>query len=102
MEQHEFRDVVFKGCTRPAMKFGVPMVPLIIAVCSVAIITNLTTMWTAALVVPVVLVMAEVTRTDDQKWRLIGLWLYCRIKCLNKNARFWNASTYSPINYRKR
>jgi len=84
------------------MKFGVPLVPLVVAVCTVAVVSNLTTAWAVALVIPVVVVMAEVTRTDDQKWRLIGLWLHCRVRHLNRNARFWNASTYSPINYRKR
>lgn len=101
MQAHEFRDPVFKGCTRPAMKFGVPIVPLIVVGSLVAIFAQLTTVLALGLIFPIVVVMGQITRSDDQKYRLLWLRFYCRIIHLNRTAKFWNASTYAPVNYRK-
>lgn len=101
MQGHEFRDTVFKGCTRPAMKFGVPIVPLVVVCCAVAIFAQLTTILALGLLVPIVIVMGQITSSDDQQYRLLWLRFYCRIIHLNRNAKFWGASTYAPINHRK-
>lgn len=101
MQAHEFRDVVFKGCTRPAMKFGVPIIPLVVACIATAVLAQITTILTLGLIVPVVLVMGQITRTDDQQYRLLWLRFYCRVIQLNRNAAFWQASTYAPVKYRK-
>lgn len=101
MQAHDFRDPVFKGCTRPAMKFGVPIVPLVIVVIVIAILAELTSLLTYGLLLPIVIVMGQITRSDDQQYRLLWLRFYCRVVHLNRNARFWGASTYAPVNHRK-
>lgn len=101
MQAHEFRDAIYKGCTRPAMKFGVPVVPLMVVCIAVAIFAQLTTLLALGLIVPIVLVMGQVTRTDDQKYRLLWLRFYCRVVHMNRNASLWQASTYAPNKYRK-
>jgi len=84
------------------MKFGVPYIPLLVV--SGFILWSIT--WTSILVVlllPVVIgCMGLVTRVDDQQYRLLGLRLYCRLVQFNSNQRFWEASTYSPLNFEKR
>ena len=43
MEEFDPRDPLFKGCTRPAMMFGVPLVPL--AAVSVVVILGFGEQW---------------------------------------------------------
>lgn len=95
-------DPLFKGCTRPPMLFGVPVVPCIL-VCGTLI---LLTMWTSVFVglaIPAAVAIMRLTvREDDQKFRLLGLKLRFRIIHFNRTGRFWKASTYSALAYTKR
>lgn len=98
----ELRDPLFKGCTRPPMLFGVPMVPLA-AVCGAVIILSV---WTSflllGLLVPLILTMRQMTKSDDQQFRLTGLKLLFRLVNYNHNGKFWKASAYSPFAFTKR
>lgn len=103
MDNFDPRDPLFKGCTRPAMLFGVPLVPLI----SVAIVVILLSVWTqkillALTLIPIVMTMRLITKSDDQQFRLLGLKLVFRLVNRNKNGQFWKASAYSPIDFKKR
>lgn len=102
MEDFDPRDPLFKGCTRPAMVFGVPLVPLA-AVCVVVILLSIwTTIFLAVLLVPIVLVMRQIAKQDDQQFRLLGLKILFRVINTNKNGKFWKASAYSPLAFKKR
>lgn len=92
-----FRDPLFKGCTRPAMKLGVPLIPLVAIGCTGLIASSFFGLWVNLLCIPVIAVAGFMTRTDDQIFRLIWLWFYCRVLHLNRNARFWQSSTYAPL-----
>lgn len=94
------RDPLFKGCTRPAMFLGVPIVPLFVVVGGVGFLSVLTTVLLNAISIPAVLVMRMIVKHDDQKLRIIGLWLLFRIQ--DKNRGFWKAASYSPTIYKKR
>jgi len=97
------RDTLFKGCTRPAMFFGVPLVPLAIVVAAVILISVWTQMiLLATLLIPIVFVMRLITKADDQQFRLLGLKILFRVINRNRNHRFWKASAYSPIMFTKR
>lgn len=102
MSNFDPRDPLFKGCTRPAMLFGVPMVPLVV----VSVVVILLSIWTSILLavslVPIVMVMRLITKSDDQQFRLLGLKFIFRFVHRNKNANFWKASAYSPIAFQKR
>jgi len=96
------RDPLFKGCTRPAMMWGVPIVPFVAvfgAVMLVAIWVNLLLM---LLFIPAYILMRLVVRSDDQQFRLLGLKAKCRLIHYNHNGRFWKASAYAPIRFTKR
>lgn len=102
LQHTELRDPLFKGCTRPAMIFGVPLVPI----AAVSAIVVLISVWTSILVVlaliPIVLIMRQIAKADDQQFRLLGLRLLFRGVAFNHNRHFWRASTYSPFAFTKR
>lgn len=96
------RDPLFKGCTRPAMVFGVPVIPLMIVCGPIFVISMLTSIAHLVLILPTALVMRQIAKTDDQQFRLLFLKMRFRIFSYNHNAKFWNASAYSPIAFKKR
>ncbi len=102
MDSFDPRDPIFKGCTRPAMLFGVPLVPLTIVGGVVVVISVWTTVLFAFTLLPLVITMRVITKSDDQQFRLLGLKFRFRWMNRNKNARFWKASAYSPIAFTKR
>jgi type IV secretion system protein VirB3 len=102
MEEFDPRDPLFKGCTRPAMMFGVPLVPLAAVSVVVILISVWTTIFFAATLIPLILVMRQIAKSDDQQFRLLGLKLLFRAVNYNHNAKFWKASAYSPFAFKKR
>ena len=111
IEESDPRDPLFKGCTRPAMALGVPLVPLAVVTGVVVLLAIWTTLFIALLLFPIVLVMRLITKSDDQQFRLLGLKimfrgvnipLLNRLFHCNRNGPFWNASAYSPIPFKKR
>ncbi len=95
------REPIYKGATRPAMKWGVPLMALI----AIFMPTIVLGAWGAALVdlrvapaVVVVLVplyawMRYVTYKDDQ--RLLQLILRFKMNRLNPNRVLWQSRSYS-------
>jgi type IV secretion system protein VirB3 len=102
MEEFDPRDPLFKGCTRPAMMFGVPLVPLAAVSVVVILISVWTTIFFATTLIPIILVMRQIAKSDDQQFRLLGLKLLFRAVNYNHNAKFWQASAYSPFAFKKR
>lgn len=102
-----FRDSVFKGCTRPAMLWGVPLVPFLMAGGSILI----PAIWVllasppagvgiVLLLIPVFVTMRAVTRHDDQ--RLAQYVLCVRMGLRQRNRRFWGAHAYVPVRIKRR
>jgi type IV secretion system protein VirB3 len=98
-------EAIYKGATRPAMKMGVPLVPLVLLFG----IGMLLIMWGGALVswwialavalaiVPALLWMRFVTSQDDQRFR--QLFVAAKLRLHDRNRRFWHARSYSPNLY---
>ena len=99
-------EVIYKGATRPAMKLGIPLVPLVVLFGSGMLLIMwggiLLSWWVAAGVllsfVPVLLWMRWVTARDDQRFRQMFVALKLRLH--DHNRRFWHARSYSPTLYR--
>jgi len=99
-------EAIYKGATRPAMKMGVPLVPLVLLFGS----SMLLIMWGGALVswwialvvalavVPALLWMRFVTAKDDQRFRQMFVALKLRLH--DHNRHLWSARSYSPTLYR--
>jgi type IV secretion system protein VirB3 len=99
-------EAIYKGATRPAMKLGVPLVPLVVLLGSgmlaIMWIGPLFTWWVLpiaiATIAPVLAWMRFVTREDDQRFRQI--FLAMRLRCADRNSRLWRARSYSPYHHR--
>jgi type IV secretion system protein VirB3 len=104
---HSLKDPVFKGCTRPAMLWGVPLVPSLIAGGGMLI----PAIWALLasppfgvailfLMIPVFVVMRLVTRHDDQRLAQYLLWL--RMVLRQGNRRVWGMNAYVPVRLKRR
>nr|WP_302565435.1 VirB3 family type IV secretion system protein [Burkholderia metallica] len=100
-------DPVFKGCTRSAMLWGVPLVPLLTVGGGMLIPAIWVLMASAALgvaivllIVPVFATMRMITRQDDQ--RLAQRMLRAKMRLHQRNRRFWGAHAYAPIRFKAR
>ena len=99
-------EAIYKGATRPAMKFGIPLLPLIVLFGG----GTLLIMWCGVLInwwiaLPVVLFIAPallwmrfVTSTDDQRLRQMILALKLRLR--DHNFSLWHARSYAPNTFR--
>lgn len=99
-------ETIYKGATRPAMKLGIPLVPLVMLFGSGMLLMMwggiLVSWWIALGVlmsfVPTLLWMRWVTSRDDQRFRQIFIALKLRLH--DRNQRFWRARSYSPTLFR--
>lgn len=100
VEHTDSRDPVFKGCTRPAMLFGVPLVPLAAVTLVVTLLSLWTTLFCLFILPLLIFSMRYIAKDDDQQFRLLSLKLLFRF--FNRNRLFWKASVYSPFVFKKR
>jgi type IV secretion system protein VirB3 len=99
-------EAIYKGATRPAMKLGIPLVPLVVlfgAGMLVILWSGVLASWWIALAIavaiaPAVLWMRFVTAKDDQRFR--QMFVALRLRLYDRNGRFWRARSYSPTVYR--
>jgi type IV secretion system protein VirB3 len=103
----DFQDPFFRGCTRPAMLFGVPLMLMVITTSAFM----LAGAWGALLVSGYVLlvlafvyafavgVMRSATRRDDQRVRQLALRLRMRWR-MRRCRRRWKAYSYTPCGHR--
>lgn len=101
-ERDDPRDPLFKGCTRPAMVFGVPLVPLACVTGVVVLLSIWINLLIVFVLVPTVVIMRLIAQKDDQQYRLLGLKIMFQLGYFFQNGRFWKASAYSPVAFQKR
>jgi type IV secretion system protein VirB3 len=95
-----------KGATRPAMKMGIPLVPLVLVFGGGMLLVmwggTLLSWWVAIAValslLPALLWMRWVTAKDDQRFRQLSVALKLRLH--DRNRRLWQARSYAPTLYR--
>ncbi|KVK76026.1 conjugal transfer protein TraD [Burkholderia diffusa] len=104
---HALKDPVFKGCTRPAMLWGVPLVSFLMIGGGMLI----PAIWALLaspplgvaillLMIPVFVVMRVITRHDDQ--RLAQRAQRVRMALRQRNRRFWGVHAYVPVRLKRR
>ncbi|HEV3423207.1 MAG TPA: VirB3 family type IV secretion system protein [Paraburkholderia sp.] len=101
------KDPVFKGCTRPAMLWGVPLVPFL-TVGGGMLIPAIWSLLASPpvgvailfLIIPVFVTMRAMARHDDQ--RLTQRALRVRMKLRQRNCGFWGAHAYVPLRLKRR
>ncbi|MDP9902414.1 type IV secretion system protein VirB3 [Variovorax ginsengisoli] len=102
------RDRIFKGATRPAMMWGVPIIPFIlvagayilVAVWTLIFFGLVASLSVAVMAVFTVFVLRFITSQDDQ--RLNQMLLYIKSRPFRRNKAFWGAHSMSPTVYKRR
>ena len=93
------KNVLFRGCTRPAMFLGVPYVPFAVGAGGCVLLTFYINMFCLLLLPVVIFVMRQMARRDEMIFRLLGLRLRFRTKVRNlgHHSGMW---VFSPNLYR--
>ncbi|OCS32906.1 VirB3 family type IV secretion system protein (plasmid) [Campylobacter fetus] len=98
-------EVIYKGLTRPAMVFGVPIVPFFVASSAIALLSLYTTMLFLGLLAPVIFIMKEITKKDDLIFRQLFLnmkfWKNPASKRFFQDKKTYITSSYDeiPVNF---
>jgi len=100
------QEAIYKGATRPAMKFGIPLVPLVVLLGTGMLLIlwggTLVSWWIALAVVvaiaPALAWMRFVTRRDDQRFR--QMFIAATLRQHDRNRGFWQARSYAPTQFR--
>ena len=91
-------DPLFVGATRPPMRWGVTYSALLVnGVFTMELFLLTKNLLTFALALPIHGICALLCARDARFFDLLLLWGRTRIPALLANARFWKASTYSPL-----
>ena len=101
------QDVIYKGCTRPPLLWGVPLMPLVMILMPGMLVGIVGLAYFLPLSLLALLVstsawvwMRAVTKKDDQ--RLLQIFLRLRLRSRQKNTRHWGCAAYAPIVYFRR
>ncbi|HIF8696388.1 TPA: type IV secretion system protein VirB3 [Neisseria meningitidis] len=93
------RAIVYKGCTRPAMLFGVPIIPFLLGVGGTFLFGFMIEPPFALLAVITWWGFKELCKNDELFFH--SLYIKMITKMGNGNSRYWKATTFQPIDYRK-
>jgi type IV secretion system protein VirB3 len=99
-------EAIYKGATRPAMKMGIPLVPLVVlfgtGMLLVLWVGSLVSWWILPIVlaafVPALGWMRFVTNQDDQRFR--QMFVAAKLRFNDRNRRLWLSRSYAPYLYR--
>lgn len=93
------KNVLFRGCTRPAMFLGVPYIPFFIGAGGPLLLAVYFGLQYLLLIPPAILVMRQMARRDEMIFRLLGLNLKFRVRVRNQKEHggMW---VFTPNAYR--
>lgn len=94
------KDVLFRGCTRPAMFLGVPYIPFFIGAGGGLLLGMYINFWYLLTIPVIIFVMRQMARRDEMIFRLMGLRLLFRMRVRNVQ-RYSGMWVFSPNEYRK-
>ena len=92
--------IVYKGCTRPPMVFGVPVLAFVFGCGGAFVLGAAISPPFAAISVIVWWVMKQMCRTDEMIFHVLYVKMITKLP--NINRRHWKTDTYQPIAYRKK
>ena len=96
-------DSIFRGCTRPALVLGVPIVPLVLLIGPIAFVAIWMTLvigvyawiWAVAAFIPLLSVLRHITAVDDQ--RLLQYVFICKLLAQHRTWVAYARRRYSPF-----
>ena len=94
------KNILFRGCTRPAMFMGVPYVPFFVGAGGSLLLAMYFGLQFLLLIPIVIFVMRQMARRDEMIFNLLWLNLLFRLKARNQEAHggMW---VFSPHNHRR-
>ncbi|KRG67590.1 hypothetical protein ABB28_16530 [Stenotrophomonas chelatiphaga] len=94
------KNVVFRGCTRPAMFLGVPYVPFFMVAGGLLLLSMYWNLWVLLAIPVAVFIMRQMAKRDEMIFRLMGLRLQFKFRARNLQDHdgMW---VFSPNAYRK-
>ncbi|MBB3759304.1 MULTISPECIES: type IV secretion system protein VirB3 [Xanthomonas] len=94
------KDVLFRGCTRPAMFLGVPYIPFFVGAGGGLMMGMYFDLWFLLTIPVFIFIMQQMAKRDEMIFRLLGLrWLFrMRVRNLQRYSGMW---VFSPNEYRK-
>jgi type IV secretion system protein VirB3 len=98
------KDVLFRGCTRPAMMMGVPYLPFFLGAGSCLLLALYVNMFCLLAAPLVIAVMRQMARRDEMIFRLLGLrWATRRrVRNIQHHAGMWVFTANGRDGSRKR
>jgi type IV secretion system protein VirB3 len=95
------KDVLFRGCTRPAMFLGVPYVPFFLGAGGCLLLAMYTNLFLLVLLPVVIFTLRQFARRDEMIFRLLGLrWQFrARMRNVKQHDGLW---MLTPNAYRER
>ncbi|MEN5039522.1 MULTISPECIES: VirB3 family type IV secretion system protein [Stenotrophomonas] len=93
------KNVVFRGCTRPAMFLGVPYMPFFLVIGGLFLLSVYTNFWYLLSIPVAIFIMRNMAKRDEMIFRLLGLRLHFKFKARNVQDHdgMW---VFSPNHYR--
>ncbi len=92
-------EILFKGMTRPAMFFGVPILPLISVLALISLVSVWTNIMYILVAIPIVLIMRFIVTFDDFMYSI--LFQNFKLKTPSLNKKYYGVKTFSSMEYRK-
>ncbi|MEJ1097932.1 MULTISPECIES: VirB3 family type IV secretion system protein [unclassified Pseudoxanthomonas] len=95
------KNVLFRGCTRPAMFLGVPYVPFFLGAGGCLLMAMYFNLLFLFLIPVVIFVMRQMARRDEMIFRLLGLrWQFkFRVRNVKHHSGMW---VFTPNGYREK
>ncbi|MBM9915359.1 MAG: type IV secretion system protein VirB3 [Stenotrophomonas indicatrix] len=95
------KNVLFRGCTRPAMFLGVPYLPFFMVAGGLLLLSVYTNFWFLLAIPVAIFIMRQMAKRDELIFRLLGLRLLFKFKARNLQDHdgMW---VFSPNHYRKK
>ena len=93
------KNVLFRGCTRPAMFMGVPYIPFFIGAGGGLLMGMYFGLQYLLLIPPILIVMRQMARRDEMIFRMLGLNLKFKMRARNQKEHggMW---VFTPNGYR--
>lgn len=93
------KNIVFRGCTRPASFLGVPYIPFFIGAGSGLLMGMYFNMFFLLTIPFIIMIMRQMAKRDDMIFHLLGLRFKFRTKVRNREE-FPDVWCFSPNEYR--
>ncbi len=94
------KDILFRGCTRPATILGVPYIPFLVGAGLPLLLAMYISLYILIVIPVVILIMRLMAKKDEMIFRLLGLNLVFRF--LRRNNEIYNGFwVFGPVDYRR-